>query len=165
MLTDLQTWFSGLEQRERLILVLGTVFVLITFGYLGVVEPVAKSHASLEQRVTAKRSLLSWMNNSATEIISLRRSTPATANRSGGSLLAIVDNAARSAGLSSAVRRIDQDGDDAVRVRLEAAPFDDVLMWLDNLKRQYGVIVSLLNIDKNDAAGTINATLTLARAG
>ena len=83
-------WWAGLNQRERRIVVLGSIAVLLTLLYLLVVEPVITHMRDLDASVREQTELLLWMQSSEQQIAKLRASS-GSANRSissGGSLLA-----------------------------------------------------------------------------
>ena len=112
-----------------------------------------------------QQSLKLWMQQAAAEAKQLRGG--ASASGGGGdehrSLLALVDQTAKQSQLAQAVKRIQPDGQDVVRVNLEQASFDDVVKWLGNLQRVYGVSVVDAAIDRQTDAGRINARLTLKK--
>ncbi len=59
------------------------------------------------------------------------------------------------------MKRIEPEGQNSVRVWLEQAAFDDVIQWLQNLKRDYGIHTADIVIERQAAAGRVNARLTL----
>lgn len=162
-LDELRARFDTLEPRERRFLVAGAVAVVAAVLYFAVVAPLAAYRAQLEQRVESQRELVAWMRG-AVEVLRERGPAREPAVDTSGSLLALVDSSARSAGLAQPLRRIQQEGDDAVRVRLEGAGFDQVIVWLDNLRQRYGVIASDMSVDRAEGAGLVNASITLTRA-
>jgi type II secretory pathway component PulM len=80
---------------------------------------------------------------------------------SGESLVVLVDRTGREAGLGGALRDQSPSGDQGLRLRLEAAPFDVLVVWLASLQQQYGVKVDAATIDATAAPGLVNASLTL----
>ena len=159
----LRNWLQQFELRERRAIVMGAVIVLVAGLYLFVFEPVYVSHQVLQQRVAAKRELLGWMQQRSSL---LRQSRPnLSLAASNDSLLANVDNAARAAGLGDAIRRVEQDGENRVRISLESAAFDNMVRWLGDLERNYGVKPVQARIDRTNSPGLVNATLTLSTPG
>ena len=150
-------WYQAREPRERQILLVGAVLVpvlilaLIIMGLHGAVN-------RLEKRVVRKRADLEYIQSVAPVI----RGVSA---RSGGSesLNALIDRTSRDAALAGAITGVDPAGPSQVRVRIENAPFDTIVGWLVGLQQSQGVAVSSASIDRAQAAGRVNATLTLAR--
>jgi len=162
-LTEARNWFTGLEMRERMALLLGAAVLLLSMFYIAVIEPFANAKLALAERVMRKQETVAWMREAAAEAQNLQGALP-KAQANTASLLTTVDSTAKAAGLGNAVRNLQQDDNGAVvRVRLEGAAFDDVVSWLNALQRQYGVTATQLTVDRADTAGTINATLGLER--
>jgi type II secretory pathway component PulM len=61
------------------------------------------------------------------------------------------------------LRGTQPDGNQSVRVQLEAAPFDILLAWLATLDRQYGLGVDSITIDRGNAPGLVNASVSFAQ--
>jgi type II secretory pathway component PulM len=76
----------------------------------------------------------------------------------------IVDQSARTAGLSSALTGTQPSGTGGVRVRLEGASFDTVVAWLANLEQQ-GLRIESATIDRGAQSGIVNASVILRNSG
>ena len=158
-------WWAGLNQRERRIVVLGSIAVLLTLLYLLVVEPVITHMRDLDASVREQTELLLWMQSSEQQIAKLRASS-GSANRSissGGSLLALVDQTAKRSKLSTAIKRVEPEGSEGVRIWLEQASFDNVIHWLVKIKKSDGVEVSRVSIEQTDSPGIVNVRISLGR--
>lgn len=162
----MREWWEGLGTRERFILIAGTLVLAPLLLWAILWRPLVGSVTRLEQEVSAQRENLRWMQNAANELQQLRGgASQAGAGLGGRSLLAVVDQSARTAGLGAGLKRIEPDGADAVRVRLEGVAFDTLVTWLDQLSRQAGVLASLVSIERDDTApGQVNVRLTLYAA-
>lgn len=159
----MREWFESLDTRQRLILLGGASLFGIFLLWLLAWRPLAGGVDRLETEVEAQRETLLWMQKAAVEIRSLRGSgaQAGSAGLGGRSLLAVVDQSARSAGLSNGLKRIEPESADSVRVRLEAVSFDTVLGWLDEMSRQFGISASMVSIEREGAPGQVNMRLTL----
>jgi len=160
----MKAWFMSLARRERLMVSIGAGVVALVLLYLVVWLPVASHTARLEQSVAEQQVLKHWMQRAAAEARQLRGSAVVSRGDAGRSLLAVVDETAKQAKLGPAVKRIQPDGQDLVRVSLEQAPFDDVVTWLAGLQQAQGVSVVDATLDRQSASGLVNARLTLKRA-
>lgn len=161
----MKEWWDGLGTRERLILIAGVAIVVPLLLWALLWRPLVGGVERLESDVAAQREQLRWMQNAAAEIDQLRGSgAQAAAGLGGRSLLAVVDQSARGAGLGSGLKRIEPESADAVRVRLEGVSFDAVVTWLDELSRQFGVYASLVSIEREPVPGQVSVRLTLHAA-
>lgn len=161
----MKEWWDGLGTRERLILIGGVAIVVPLLLWALLWRPLVGGVERLEQDVATQREQLRWMQNASAEIDRLRGSgAQAAAGLGGRSLLAVVDQSARGAGLGNGLKRIEPESTDAVRVRLEGVGFDAVVTWLDQLSRQFGVYASLVSIEREPTPGQVSVRLTLHAA-
>lgn len=162
----MKEWWSNLGTRERLIVGGAAVLLVPLLLWALVWQPLASSVRRLETEVVAQREGLQWMRNAAAELKQLHGSgAQASAGLGGRSLLAVVDQSARAAGLGNGLKRIEPDSATAVRARLEGVSFDAVVKWLDELSRQFGVLATLVSIERAQGIGQVNVRLTLQAPG
>jgi general secretion pathway protein M len=163
LLQKLRSWLAGLSERERRMVTWGGAgaAVLLVFG--AVVVPLYAAAGRSEQRVEQKRQDLEWMRGVAGE---LRAAGPAgEAAAAGQSLVVIVDQSARAAGLGGVLTGTQPSGTGGVRVRLEGAAFDTVVAWLANLRQQYGLGIESATVDRGAQSGIVNVSVILKGSG
>jgi len=163
----MKAWFAALAPRERTMVLLAAVMATLGLGYVALWEPLVSGVARLEQSVEAQRELKAWMTQAAAEAQRLRAAGAGHGPAGGDarSLLTVIDEAVQQAQLQPAVRRIQPEGSSVVRVVLEQAAFDDLVMWLGRLQRAYGVSIVDLAVDRREQVGRVNARITLKREG
>ena len=160
----MKEWFLGLEPRERLLVAGGAVVLALLLFYVAIIEPISSNYAALRQGVAEQKKTLVWMQGAARQVQTLKRSSPAARGLGGRSLLAVVDQSARSGGLGDAIKRIEPDGAKGVKVWLEGVAFDPMVLWLGNLTRTYQIEPSIVTIEPQ-GNGRVNARLTLLEPG
>lgn len=161
----MKDWLEGLESRERLMLIAGIVLLALLLFYAMVLAPLRSGYHALQENVSGQRATAVWMQESAQTIQRLRGSSGAAAKGLGGrSLLAVTDSTARAGGLGSALKRVEPEGGNSVRVWLEGAPFDILIRWLGTLSTQHGVAADSVTLERNEAVGRVNVRLTLEAA-
>ncbi len=161
----MKDWFLGLEPRERMLVAGGAGALVLLLLYLLILEPVSSRYAALREGVAQQKKTLVWMQQAAQQAQALKRSTPGAARGLGGrSLLAVVDQSARAAGLGDSLKRVEPDGAKGVKVWLEGVVFDTMILWLDNLTRSYQIETSLITIEPQ-GNGRVHARLTLLEPG
>ena len=82
------------------------------------------------------------------------------------SLVVIVDNTLRQRGLYNALQRSQPMPDgNGIRIEFKNAAFDDMMLWLGDVNRQYGLLVKSGNfsVTSGENPGRVNSTLTLER--
>ncbi|MGB5338968.1 MAG: type II secretion system protein M [Gammaproteobacteria bacterium] len=158
----LQQWFEGLQQRERLMVILGAAAFLLLMLYLMIWEPMFSRYHNLKSAVAEQQESLAWMQQSAGQIKALQGSSSrGNAQGLGGrSLLSVVDQSARSGGLGGSIKRIEPDSNKGVKIWFEGASFDQMIIWLGNLTRQYQVETNMVTIEPQ-GGGRVNARISL----
>ncbi len=161
----MKDWFATLEPRERVFVLAGVVIVLLTIGWAGIWAPLDKKHTALAERVDLWRDSLA-------ELRPLRGQVQATANGNqtntnpNQSLVVIVDNSLRQRGLYSSLQRSQPTpAGNGIRVEFESAAFDDLVLWLGDLHRQYGLRVDAgsFSLASGNTPGRVNSSVTLER--
>ena len=81
----------------------------------------------------------------------------------GQSLVVIVANTARDAGLDRSLRRNQPAGDNSIRVRFESADAAALIGWLGRLQNSCGIFIESATMDRTATRGVVNAALSLGR--
>lgn len=158
-------WWQGLAGNERRMLTLGAPIVALLLGWALLWHPLALKRVQLVQDVQNQSRDLTFVRSGAGEVERLRAAgTRSRADRQGRSLLALADATARGAGLDGALKRVEPAGSRSVRVSFEAANFDALVRWIEELSRNYGVESSDLSADRADGIGLVNARVSLQDA-
>jgi len=161
----MKDWLFNLEPRERMMFAAGAVLLVLLLLYALIWAPLRSGYHSLQESVAVQRDTVAWMQGSAQTIQRLRSSGGAVAKGLGGrSLLSVTDSTARAGGLGLALKRVEPEGSNSVRVWLEGASFDVLIKWLGTLSTQHGVDASSVSLERNETAGLVNARLTLEAA-
>jgi general secretion pathway protein M len=161
----LKEWFSSLQPRERAIVVIGGVVVLIVAVYMLALAPFYAAVNARAQRVAQKEGDLAWMRSVGGEVMALSASSPTSAAPTNESLVVLIDRTARECGLGAALTGQTPNGDNGIRVRLEQAEFDKLVVCLGSLQQAHSVNIESANIDRTGKPGFVNASLVLTRPG
>ncbi|MEO5341909.1 MAG: type II secretion system protein M [Gammaproteobacteria bacterium SHHR-1] len=155
-------WWHGLQPRERLSLLLAGLLIASVLVWQLIWVPLQTQLDKARTQVQAQQQLLAWMRQAAAQLKATDQAAEQQPDNSSTSLLSLVDQSARSAGLSQALKKIQPEGDE-VRVWLDQLDFDKAMLWLGALQRQ-GVSVSSLNAERAQAPGQVQMRLSLARS-
>lgn len=159
----MKAWWENLGARERGLIVVGTVLVMMLLSYVLAWEPLRNSDRRLRQSVAERRADLAWMRQAAEEIKRLGGTGAARPVADNRSLLTLVDQTARAAGLGAALKRVAPQGDDKLSAQLDGAEFDKLIPWLSALERDQAIAIISLNVDRTDAPALVNARVVLGR--
>jgi type II secretory pathway component PulM len=97
--------------------------------------------------------------------MALSASSPTAAAPSNESLVVLIDRTARECGLGASLTGQTPNGDNGIRVRLEQAEFDKLVVCLGSLQQSHSVNIESANIDRTAKPGFVNASLVLTRPG
>lgn len=137
--------------------------LLLAVVYLAGFRPLLNSAERNRAIVSDQQALLEELS----QVAARRGPQRGTAGSSAGrdqSLVLVVDRTTRNKGLATYLKRNQPDGTDAIRLRFEDAPFDNLLGWLVEMQSTYGVGAISANIDSSRSPGRVNCNLVLSRA-
>jgi general secretion pathway protein M len=158
----MRAWLESLAPRERLMVMAAAVLVVLLLIYSLVWSPLRGGYLELRDNVAGQRDTSVWMQESAQRLAQLRQSGAGGKGLGGQSLLSLADSTARVGGLASALKRVEPEGGNSVRVWLEGASFDQLIRWLGGLAERNGISADTVSIERvTDAVGRVNARLTL----
>jgi general secretion pathway protein M len=161
----LKDWFFSLQPRERALVVTGGLAVLIVAIYLLALAPFYAAVNARAERVARKEGDLAWMRSVGGEVMALGASSPIAVAPSDESLVVLIDRTARECGLGAALTGQTPTGENGIRVRLEQAEFDKLVVCLGSLQQAHSVAIESANIDRTGKPGFVNASLVLTRPG
>ena len=159
----MKAWWESLSTRERALVAGGAAATLALLLYALVWEPFQAGGRRLRQSVAEQRASLAWMRQAAEEIKRLGGAGAARPVADNRSLLTLVDQTARAAGLGAALKRVAPQGDDKLSAQLDGAEFDKLIPWLSGLERDQAIAIISLNVDRTDAPALVNARIVLGR--
>ena len=155
-----QLWQSR-APRER---VIATVLAVIIIGalYASLLYSAGRARPPLRASVLSLRADAALLERQAGEIERLRAVPPPAASQT--DLRSLIQAQAGSAGLASALVRIDAPEANRVQVVFGAVPFPDWLNWVATLNSQH-IRLDTCRIEALSKPGLVSATATFVRAG
>jgi general secretion pathway protein M len=161
----MKAWWDRLNTRERWMVSGGAALILAMILYALIWQPFQTGLERLRQTVAEQRKDLAWMRQAALEVKRLNNASagPARQLPQAGqrSLLTLVDQTAKTAGLGNAVKRVEPQGNDRLTVQLEQVSFDELIRWLGTLERDHGIEIVNATVDRQAESGRVNARLIL----
>lgn len=161
----MRAWFESLAERERVMVSSAAVFVVIAVFWFGIWTPLESGQQSVSARVATWTVSLAELRPLKGQIQAGDSGQPVQAGQD-QSLIVIVDNSLRQRGLNTALQRSQPTpAGDGIRVEFESVAFDDLMLWLGDVNRQYGLQIQSGNFSSasGDIPGRVNSSLTLQR--
>jgi general secretion pathway protein M len=160
----LKEWFASLQARERIAVSVAAVLVAGMVIYVLGLAPFYRSVNALEANFKQRKDDLAWMMGNAESVRMLAASRPQMAP-TGESLVVLVDRTAREAGLGDSLTNQTPTGPDGIKVNLQDATFDMLMVWLNGLHVGQGINIQSATINRAAKPGLVNVSLELNRAG
>lgn len=161
----MKDWFQALAPRERAFIVAAVVVAVFGVAWVGLWQPLDKRQKAAAERVATWKQGIAELRPMKGQIATSAQGSDATQTLN-QSLVVIVDNSLRQRGLYNALQRSQPTpAGDGIRVEFESAAFDDLMLWLGDLHRQYGLDVESgsFSIASGDNPGRVNSSVTLRR--
>ena len=155
--------YQELQPRERVMVSIGTVVVLLTLIYLLLWEPLANAHMHAQETLAKERAKAQRLEVIAAAVQRARASGQGQIIGRDQSLLTLVDQLAKSPQLGKSPTRLQPEGEQEVRIVFEDVGYDALVRWLSTLETQYAIHVTAADFERRAGAGLINARLTVQR--
>lgn len=161
---QLRERYNALQPRERWLVSVGSVLLLLTLIYLLAIEPVMQAKRYRGAALANARAVALKLEQAAQQVQLARGSASRVAAQGRNlSLMAAVDQASKNSSIGKAPARIQPEGEGEVRVWFEEVSFDAVVRWIADLQQRYGVTVQTLDVEPQDGPGQVNVRLSLVR--
>ena len=155
-------WVVNLSYRERWVLLIGSVLLVLILSYFGWWQPFMATQVQLTQIITSQQKTLQWMTTAAAEIQQLRQqSHHSTSPTHSPSLLTLIDKSMQPGALNSVSKRIESKGNQEVQMAFETVSFTELMHWLEQLYNQYQVQVDSIHIERLALPDNVKVRLTL----
>jgi general secretion pathway protein M len=158
----LKEWFASLQQRERIAVSVAAVLVAAMVIYVLGLAPFYRGVNALEQSVSTRKEDLAWMQQNGSRVHMLAASRPQLASPD-ESLVLMVDRTAREAGLGASLTNQTPTGPNGIKVSLQDAAFDMLMVWLNGLQATQGISIQSATINRAPQPGLVNVSLELTR--
>lgn len=155
-----QRRYNSLSDSERLIANAVTLVVALALIFLLVIAPAQRSVNAAEAKLVGQQGLLQWMQENE----GLAREASRGGSRSPRSnqpLQTIVTATAPRLGV--AIKRLEPESGNRLRIWVEKVPFDNTMTWLNQLEERHGVTVNNISVDSEREPGLVTAKMVLQK--
>ena len=161
----MKDWLQSLDPREQIMVLTAVVFVVFAIAWFAIWKPLDTGQQSAALRVEDWKTSIAALRPMKSQLQAQggNQAAPAGQNQS---MVVIIDNTLRQRGLYDSLQRSQPTpGSDGIRVEFENAAFDDLMLWLGDVNREYGLLVqsSSFSAVSDEGQGRVNATMTLER--
>jgi len=163
MKNDLKERWQQLAPREKQLLILMSVVVLITLFYFSLWKPLKTGIEDGELRIKAQTRALTEIRKQAAEVRQLRASGAGNRNtvKDSTSLLGLIERSAKQKNIKGGLQKVQPEGQREVRVWMENVSFDQLISWLDLLSNRHGIKINDISLERSNTPGIVSGRILL----
>lgn len=157
-LAHARNWYREREPREQLVLKLLAGMLAVAFFWFLVWQPLTNARDQARSGWISAEQTRQWIeaNRGAVQQARQQQGQPA-----GGDWIGQLN--ARAAQYQVTLKGYTPEGENSVRVLLEDQALSNVLLWLQGLRQEAGVVAGSIEISEGSRDGTVNVRATLER--
>ena len=160
---ELITKYNNLERREKNLLHFGAIVLLTFLLFILIYKPLNNSITKLEISNSKNQELLVWITQAVGTLKGSTGTVNKTDKRRGRDLNVIINTTASSSSIS--ISRSQPRDNNQYQIWLDKAMFNDLLLWLSVLHKDYGIFVSSINLGVTEVKGQVRVNLTFQDSG
>ncbi len=158
MKEQIKYWWENCRQRERQLLVVTGVLVILLFIWIAIYQPIQQHIKHAQQQRNYQQQNLVWMQQHSEELITLRKERKST-QRQTDSIESLIYKSAKQHQIK--IQRLQLQGKQ-VLVEIELIIFSQLLDWFVELEQQLSIDIATVEISSNDKLpGMINVNRLL----
>lgn len=156
-------WWQSLATRERRMIFGGAIVALILLFYTLILNPLNTAITNLQNEIQTQRSLIRWMQQADAHILQLRHAgfTTEMVSTHHQTMLILAERALTDVKLNRYLQNVQQPQSQMVMMHFHQVPFDDLLLWIQQLSHHYHINVQQFSAIKTQPIGTADVTVTL----
>lgn len=162
----MKTWYNSLSQRERLLVVYGSIAVTLILLWLLAVKPMYEKNVRLNTLIKQQESKLATMQRQSIEIKQLQQLNIKAPNSNSNQQnpQQLIERSLQTWGLKKSLERMQSQGSTGVRLILKDANANRVIQFLYEVENKHSLIIDNMAIDKNKKNnGLADFRLTIKR--
>ena len=161
---QIKSWFLMLSSREKTLVSIATIAVILMLFWLLILNPILSQHEKLTKLTEAKQTELRLMQRQSVLIKQLQRQVNAGKKRKiRGNPQQLIERALQTWRLKPSLQRMQSRGAKKVILSLKKAEADKVMYFISELEQKYDLVSREMIISKNKTVGTVNVRLTLEK--
>ncbi len=158
----MKDWFSQLNQRDQMSLLVLALALALYLLYMFIWSPLDTRREELALQNTAIGESQVRVDAMVSQLLELREGGAPT-NSTQRNLTSVINES--TSRLQLPVMRLQPNSRGEIQVRVENVSFDLVLQWLHQIEYGEGLLVREVSVTQANTAGRVNVTVRIAEAG
>ena len=145
-------WFAARDRREKLLIVVGSMFLIGYVGYFWVWQPLSALRLRSLADIGRYEAITARLAAGGPDLAFGTEQTSPLPSAT------VITDSATAAGLL--IRRLEPEGE-RTRMELESADFSVLIDWLALLEHDHGLRVATIELDRRPEPGMVSARISL----
>ncbi len=150
--------WSHWSERERVLVVLATIFLSFYLFYAILFEPLNRALENNRTQLQSDRATLAWMQQVYRQY--KKTTTPQTINS--GQLLTLIGQQLNATAFHQYVYQLEQIASGDIQLSFETVPYNVFLLWLKKFNTQYALTIKQFSAEKTQVPGMVKLSVVLA---
>ena len=156
----IKAYWGTLNERDRRMLVIGTIVCVVYLFYLLIYAPVTRAVQNKSKQLIEKQETLVWMQHVRTSE-QLKTKKVAQSLTSSQLLTVIAEQLSRTT-FKQYRYQLQQTGVSDIQLSFDKVPYNAFMAWVWSINQKYTVIIKQLNVDRTDVSGVVKLTIMIA---
>jgi general secretion pathway protein M len=159
---SIRIFWEARNNRERALLCIACMIVLAAILYVLLLEPAQAARTQLSVALPRLRAQAEDMRQQKKEVDVLRKRIAASSRHP--DLKGLLQSSAARTSFAGAVERIESGSGERATLVLGPTIFDDWIVWIENLQREFGVSLETCRVSATDRPGWVRVEAMFAGA-
>ncbi|WP_367608239.1 type II secretion system protein GspM [Legionella sp. W05-934-2] len=151
----IKSHFEQMNPRERWLVGMTVVLVVIYLFYLFIYEPLTTAYSEASKQLQEKRETLAWMN----QVKHYAGKSSKQAVHDTSQLLSILTQQLSESSLKPFPYQLQQSSGGHVQLSYEKVPFNPFIEWLIAFQATHAITIDRLSANKHDQEGMVKLTV------
>ena len=157
----IKDYFNQLSPRERIIIIIGGLFLSLFFFITLIISPTLTEINKLQSEVPKLRLQKEWMAEAALTITTNRGTIYTNTGSNGKATISTISQSIQRANLSPKPKKISPGNNNEVNIWFDDINFKNLLSWLTTISQDQGLNISKISISKGDEPGLVKANMAI----
>lgn len=156
-------WWQSRSDRERVMIGMGAIAAIIFLSYALIISPISDRIVFLRNQVQEQQDLSNWMSKIEGRILLLRQTGYLQTKTRNEPLTMSIERTLTAKNLSGYLQQVQQRETNQLILHFHQVPFDELIDWLQQLSREYGIVVQQTTVTRTTPMGTVDAMFLLSK--
>ena len=157
MMAQWDAFWRARNERERMLLLVAAVMVLMGLIYLMIILPLGHAVEEKKRELNAAQVTLQWMQ----QVAPLAKKQHELHPLSRVKLLGVLATELKKTPLEQVKHELQQVGMQQIQLSFKAVPYALLMTWLLKMNQAYVFSIKQLTIDKTSSLGVVNAMFVI----